>query len=329
MGSSVILPGAGQPATGADPSFKTASKPNIVSFGFEAVAPPSGVYVQRDDVIVLRAVSQLANEIVGISVRTLQPFNLSPGQPDHPPGGAAGSNPQVGPGYVQTVQSFLQLGAALTVGALALTPMEGYLLGVGLGGTNSFVRGQTFARVVLVRGNFVSGNTQPLSNVLVADYCSVLGTIGWPGGRTLSPADGPGLMVRYNPANPGVGADFNFTTNNPGRVRLAGFKATLVTSAVAGNRFPSFFVQPQPTPGPSYQVQDPVAVPASTTITYSLAPDVANVRGGGGLIFATLPLASQTQNSGSIAVGSSTFGLLGGDQWSVISVDTEEWLDKL
>lgn len=326
MGSSVILPAPGQPVTGPDPNFKQGAIPNLVQFKFQHVDPPSLQYIQRDDVLVLQAMSVIANETVYVFIRMLLPYASIPGQPDGGSTSAVTIESLTGPGYVQVIAEQLNLGAAFAVQRLTIPLTEGYLLSVAVGTANSGRRGQTFARVWLNRGPIVAP-VQNAGAVLFADYVTTSTPSGWPYGRIISPVEDPGNIVDTSTANPAAGADLISVHAITGRARLAAFKATFTASATVANRFPSFQVAEAGGGNVRWQVQDTVAVTASQVITYSLAPGGTNVRGGGSPIFATMPVPSPEFDYAGVQVNSVTQGIQAGDQWSAILMVTEEWLE--
>ena len=150
----------------------------------------------------------------------------------------------------------------------------------------------------------------------------------WPNGTVKTSGDGPGFIHVYTPGNPALGADIVFAGSVVGRARVQTFMAKLVTSAAAGNRFPQFIFAESSSGATLYQVQDPQAVPASTTITYSLAPGGTNVRGGGAPIFETLPVPAPLYCKGAANISTLTQGIQAGDQWSAIAVSLEEWMEQ-
>lgn len=327
MGSSVILPQPGQPTEGPDPNFKQGSVTNLVQFRFAHVDPPASLYIQRDDVLQVFGVSQLANEILTVTARVLLPYSQQPGQPDAPPESGVAGGPIVGPGYIQTFQRTLALGGALAEPQLSIPLLEGYLLSVVVTSALATFRGQTFARTVLIRGAGVIP-TPNVFQTLVNAYVSVAQPVGWPSYKTEETTAGSGLIVPYTPANPAAGSDFVSLSNAVGRARLQSLRATLTTSATVANRFPSFFCRSS-FGFNEYQVQATAAVPASTTVTYVLAPGGTNVTGGGSPAIITLPVPSPFFSRGTMTVGSSTQGIQAGDQWSAIGFITEEWFDAL
>lgn len=325
MGSSVILPSPGQPATGPDPNFKQGAIPNLVQFKFRHLDPPAAVYIQRDDVLVMQGLSIIAPETVLIFGRLLLPYAPLAGQPDTQAVQQVTEEQLTGPGVVQPFAGRLVLPVSGTSGLVTIPLLEGYLLSLTVTAANATRRGQTFARAWLNRGATVSPPTQA-GTILFGDYVTQQQVVGWPFGRVLSAVEGPGNISFGTVVNPAAGADFAFSTlNTNGRTRVASLKATLTTSATVANRFPSFTITDVSSGILHYQVQDTAAVPASTTVTYSLVPGGTNVRGGGAPIFVTLPLPSPEIDINGATLASSTQGLQVGDQWSAISFGTETW----
>ena len=336
MGSSVILPQPGQPATGPDENFKSGAIPNLVSFEFERVAPPSPVYIQRDDVLVVQfaSINAGAGQSVTITARLLLPYAQAPGQPDAPPPSGISGGAIIGPGYIQTLLQTFQLPTNRIDFAQTIPLTEGYLLSICISSSSGAVRGVTFARAFLNRGSFNPGAPQPVA-VLVADYLVAPAPIGWPFGRYQAPSDGAGVINVETISNPGAGADFSaLIPTLTGRSRLQFFTAQFAAGAGVGNRFPSFIVSCRGIAALSspFQVQDSVAVTANQTVIYSVGPGLSFMRGGGAPAVVCLPLPGEiigTFQTGTseYTISSSTQGILAADQWSAISLCDEEWLD--
>jgi hypothetical protein len=336
VGSSVILPQPGQPATGPDADFRSAAIPNIVSFEFEKVAPPSQVYIQRDDVLVLQVASLIggAGQQISITARLLLPYAQAPGQPDAPPPSGISGGAIIGPGYIQTIQQTLQIPTPRIDFSLVVPLTEGYLLSVAINCLTGTVRGTVFARAFINRGPFVPGTPAPVA-MLVADYVTAPSPIGWPFGRFQAPSDGAGVINVETISNPGAGADFSgLVPTLTGRSRLQFFTAQFAAGAGVANRFPSFIVSCRGIAALSspFQVQDSVAVTANQTVIYSVGPGLSFMRGGGAPAVVCLPLPGEiigTFQTGvtEYTISSSTQGILAADQWSAISLCDEEWLD--
>ena len=325
-GGTPVLPVPGQPGPMRPGEYQPGSASAKVSFAFEKVHPPSSQYIQRDDTVTIVANSQIAGETITLNLRLLLPHAQQPGQPDSPPTPNAAGLAVVGPGYIQTVNITLPIPTALVQASRLITLTEGYLLSVTAFASQATVAGQTYVRVMLNRGAFLVLPGNPYTT-LVGGYVTSLAPIAWPTGPFIRTVDGPGFLAAYAVGNPGAGTDINFTTSAPGRVRLADIVATLTTSVAAGNRFPSFQLFSTTPNTLQYQVQDTAAVPASTVVTYSLAPGGTNVRGAGAPIFVALPAPSPFMARAALQFRSATQGIQAGDQWSAINVYTEEWLD--
>ena len=336
MGSSAILPAPGQPAEGPDKNFVQSAVPNIVSFDFEKVAPPSQVYIQRDDVLVIQFVSLLAGpgQFVTVTARLLLPYAQAPGQPDQaPPSGVAGG-PIIGPGYIQTISQTFQTPTARVqfTGQVALT--EGYLLSVSINTQAAPVRGLTFARAFINRGPFNANLPSPVA-ALVADYVTQAAPIGWPNGRWVSPSDNVGVINNETLANPAAGTDFSLLIPIlTGRSRLQYFTATFTASAAVGNRVPGFIINCRGTSAPSvpFTMQDSVAVTAGQQVIYSVGSGGSFWRGAGSPAAVVMSLPSPfigTLASGAVEynINSSTQGILAGDTWTNIALIDEEMFD--
>ncbi len=325
MGSSVILPVAGQPKQGADPAFKSAAIPNVVTFGLDRVGPPSPLYIQRDDVLVVEFISSTGDTLV-INGRILLAPNPRGGQPDAP-----GS-----PDPSQTAQSsnlIIPINGALaftsgpfrTQKTLAIPLTEGYLLSLGFVGSNTAQRGISFVRAWLNRGplNISTPNTVTM---LLADYVSNTAPVGWPAGRILFPTEGPGNLYKVSLANPAAGADFAFSVPLGARWRWVSLAAVLTASATVGNRIVHGVVQ-DVGGNTVFNASQVTAQTAGQAITYSFAPGLTSQNINDGAALVTLPGGLWLQ--GGAQIKSSTTGILAGDQWSAINAIVEEWLDAL
>jgi hypothetical protein len=329
MGSSVILPAPGQPKTGPDPTFTGGSVPNIVSFLFDQVGPPSSVYIQRDDQVLISGVSTAAGESITVQGRLLLPYALSAGQPDQGRGPGEGGAPIVGPGIIVPFQSTFALGTGLNSAKLLIAQTEGYLLSLSVSANVATQRGQTFVRAWLNRGaqNIINPNAFYL---LFADYCTTVGAVGYPIGRVINPVEGPGIIQQYAPSNPAAGADFSVSSAPTGRIRLQTLLAKLVTSATAGNRVVGFTLAMSSPAGVCFRAQDSTPIAASTTVFYNFVQGSTFYRGGGAIgteVDVVLPAPVPWYGRTSITIASVTQGLLAGDQWSNIILETEEWME--
>src|SRR5262249_40653845 len=133
MATSPPIPGgAGSPAP---PSGISPTAPaNVTTFSLKDVPPPSIVYIQRDDKLVLQAATSVGSELVTFNVRLL-----------------------LTDGRIQALQYQVVPAANQTTVSLTVDLAEGYIISVSAQASNAFARGFTYARVFLNRGAFGSG----------------------------------------------------------------------------------------------------------------------------------------------------------------------------
>jgi len=325
MGSSVILPPPGQPAKGPDPSFKQQPGPQVVTFNFDKVGPPSPLYVQRDDALFIEAFGIL--DVVTIRTRLLLSQFPQGGQPDvHGPVYGPGAPFPLTGGIIQRIDTPLVLtGAGVSGGTARIDLTEGFLLSVGVLANNALQRGQTFVRGSICRAPFQILAGAPFTT-LFADYVTQQAPIGWPNGRTLYSTEGPGELVGVLPANPGAGVDFSIAVPAQRRYRPISLTAKLVTSATVANRFVHATVQDGGGDIFSNATQA-TAQTATQTVTYTFGPGLTSQIINDGVAVITLP-SNLTLLAG-WTIQSLTTGIQAGDQWSLISLAVERWLDQV
>ena len=326
MGSSVILPTPGQPKTGADPAFSTAAQPNIVSFGFDKVGPPSTLYLQRDDVLILQAASTQNGEVVRFTARFLLPYVIQPGQPDTLPKGAI-AQPVAGLGTVVTVQRDVPAAVAANIFATQVTlPLaEGYLLAIAATATVAQAHGVTFARASLARRP-IAPTIQVVesSQVLFADYVQGSGPVGWPGGRVVYSTENSGALVDSTLGNPAAGADWTFTFATLTRARVQNVNAQLVIANAGVARI----IRVQVKDGGGNILWQSAAQQTgaiNTTVQVSMAGN--NVTTTSDPTTLNIGLPSPLIVAGGWTLGTSTVGINAADQWSNIRVTQEQYVD--
>jgi len=320
QGGVPILPQPGQPAPMREGEYQSGSVANVTKFAFDNVAPPSPLYVQRDDILFIDVISSIANATVFVTGRFLRVPEPQGGQPDQ---GGVGRTP----GAIFTRGIIEQIGQTI----LAPTPRsdvrtqlalaEGYLLSLGISADNTGDRGRTLVRASLVRPGtnlFHPGVT------LVSDYCTQFGGIGWPGGRVLGCIEGPGWRHSLNVPNPGAGADWTLTALNSQRLAVTSFSATFVAAASAASRNITIIVDD----GANTVWQDDVT--ASVTISQTATVNGAQTQATAGIVATTLfvVLPPGLILSPAFRIRSSTANIQGGDQWQNIWFSVEEWIDN-
>jgi hypothetical protein len=294
--------------------------PNLVTFDFQQVAPPSPLYIQRDDVLVIQFLTAVLPETIVVNVRML----LAP----YPVGGQPGPHAEIqgAPGTLatNTVEPTTFRFAATTafVSTAGLIPLaEGYLLSVALAAVNATTRGVTFARAFIARG--AAGaltNFMPLC----ADYISTFTVTGWPYGRVLSPTEGPGRSTSVNVASPAAGADWTMTVPVQDRRVVKSFSAMFTASAAAANRNISL----QVTDGANVVWQTDVTVSVTANQVVTVNGTTTNVPTGvvATTLFVVIP-PSLTM-TGNWTLRTSTANIQGADQWSNIWLAVEDWIES-
>ena len=297
-----LLQGAHQSVSDKTPAPLTGAQ-NQVSFEFHKIQPPSILYIQRDDVMVLQAATSAAAEVVTFNLRILLPN-----------------------GRVEETQQQLRPAANRTVLTATITLSEGYLLSLACQANVAVTRGQTFARAFLNRSIF--GATQS-EQTIFADYVTTLVSSGYPNGRILAPTEGPGLVYSFVVANPAAGLDWSQTVPVNSRWRVRSWSATFTASAAAGNRVVGALVA-----GVGGTVW------LAEALANVVANGLVQVSAGGIQPYTSintsillLPLPPDLVLTGSSLIphslGSQTFGILAGDTWQAIHLLVEEWLDNV
>lgn len=323
MGSSVILPPTGQPAKGPDPSFKSATTPNLVSFGFDHISPPSGLYIQRDDILNIGLLSNQVGEIIQGTFRILQPYPQIPGQPDAPPPAGGGAS-RVGPGVITTDRFTVNYTAALRNNQVtSIQLQEGYLLSLGVQASVALQRGQTSVRITLNRGPG-AGIISSVAQVLLSDYLYVGQPAGWPGGRQQQGTESTGFLHSLQVTNPAAGADWTFTVPNQSRMRVTSFNANFTASAAVANRQVTVSVDD----GANIYWQHDVAVNITAGQAGSIFGTGTNATTGANPLLLSVVLPPNLNLPAGHRIRSNTVNIQAGDQWSAIWFGVEEWLDQ-
>lgn len=313
-----------QPATGADPGFISGSIPKIVSFGFKEVTPPSPLYIQRDDVLLVQVISSVADTVL-IGGRMLLPYGPLSGQPDAPGQGLA--EPSVKLGYIQQ----LNFGVPILAGQVNtsvfqnFTMQEGYLLSILATALTTATRGSVFVRASINRSQLTSGAAnQGSEQILFADYATARQGPAWPQGRILFPTEGPGNILTPVVGNPAAGADLSFSVPTNQRWRLASF-AALYTIANAGVARIIRVLLKNAAGAVVWQASAQQSGAVNTAPVVSAAPgqftsvvDTTSIN---------LPLPAPCLLGPGYTVATSTLNINATDQYSTINVSLESWED--
>jgi len=322
MGGTPILVNPGQPGPQWPGEFESASIPNIVTFGFKNVAPPSPIYIQRDDVLVIDAISSVV-ETITVNVRLLLvPFEQG-GQPDQS-AGAPTSRGVIARGVIEPIQRAISLPTAYTPVFTQIPLTEGYLLAISGIGTAVSERGMSWVRAFLVRGA-AAFPTPSTFETLFSDYVTASHPCGWPAGRNLFPTEGPGNLKTVSIGNPAAGADWIYTPSSATRTQFLSFDAQLVTSAAVANRIPR--IQFIDSLGNLVAQCPPNAViAASQTVQVTGYSDAMNTTADPSTVVIGLPGQAWLERNGQFK--SNTVAIQAADQWSNIQIQVFEWIDN-
>src|SRR5271157_221803 len=350
MGSSPIpqqgttVPTPGQPGPLAPGEWQPSASPTVVSFKHHMIEPPTAVYVQTGDTLIIDATTNITiSDTLVVAARLLLPYPPQPQQPTDSVAAAvvpgaltaaqiaaaavapAGGSPPLMPALPAYIQQFqVQVPCVYLVGATVRIPLiEGYLLSVAASATNGGTRGLTFARCWLQQRS-VTATGLPAAKVLFADYPTPYAPIGWPDGRVLYPTEGPGNIVEVVIGNPSAGMDWVYLFNAQTRARISSVGAKLATSATASNRIPRIqILSTASTIVWSAAVQQAQA--ASLTGQFSAGPAQVQSVVDTTTLVASLPSPCILAPGETLRV--STLNIQAGDQWSNIVIVAEEWLD--
>lgn len=321
MGS--FLPPPGEPRPLAAAEFVQSAPPNTVSFELQKVAPPSDLYVQRDDVLVIYGESYLAPVLLKLIVRFLPAAPPAAGQPaqaGQQPAAAAwipGSTP------IQVIEQDLILPAPGVDYNFRIPLAEGYLLSIGIFSSDIPYRGDCFVHGHIQRE--ISGLGPPFHSIpLFADFVAQSHMAGWPWGRTINPAEDTGHLTTIHPANPAAGADWILIGGFGGRWKCHSVRALLTTAVAAANRLVT--VEIRDIAGNLVYRCDALAnQAASLAWGYSAAPDVTMPHTLGTDLLLPLPGDLMLENGSTVR--SSTAAIQAADQWSMIYAAVEQWFD--
>jgi hypothetical protein len=324
MASNTIPTTPGQPLP-MDPSeYALSGPPNILSFAFDEVPPPSTVYIQRDDLLVLAGTTQLAGgDTITMTARLLTPTAAAPGQPS-PLSVPVPARPGVlGPGYIQTIQRTLALPVQGTQYSLVIPLAEGYLLSVAITSAIATLFGQTYTGAYIGRG--APGTATPIpSMILIADYPTNFIPVGWPSVPIRQTASGQGVAGSSYTVSVTPGSSYIYTTPANSRTRIHSIIGLLTTSSSVGNRYVYLYFRDAST-NPIAVVPFGFAQVASTVQQYSCSIGAATISDTTNLHQLSLALPDIMMGPGwSIVLFGQ--GLFGGDVFSACDVAFEQWV---
>lgn len=283
-------------------TFEVKTAAPAVRFLTQAVQPPSNVYVEADDILQCNCASSQTGETVTVSYRLLKAS-----------GDLVNGQFSVSPPNTRAVSQHSEQLA------------EGFLLSMSCRAAVATTRGQTFVRLFLTGPEL--GQSQP-SYMLMADYVTTAMAPGHPNGRVLAPSEGPGWIHIVTVSPPAAGLDWLqfLPTNAIWRIETA--SGNFATSAIVATRFLRLDVK-----NPALTIVsslDPSGIGANDNTRMTWAPGVPSVSG---LTFkarlAPLPMPTLLSANDSQRLVSNTLNIDAADQWAVIGLTVEEWLDNV
>jgi hypothetical protein len=290
-------------ATGPSGPGSPTAAPNAASFAEQSIQPPSALYVQRDDVLILQAATSQVAEVVTVNIRLLRVD-----------------------GSIVPMQFQLRPLSTRAVITLPATMAEGWLLSLSATAAVATTRGQTFLRAFISRGAFA--NSVP-GQLLIADYVTTFIGAGYPGGRILAPTEGPGLITTFFPTPSGAGLDFQVVPPPNTRWKVRSIFANLITSATVANRNVQIVVVLGASI--SWQAGALAAVTAGQTVSFAFGaiPPYASVIATDQIVPLPPDLFITQQGAVLIKIGGQTVNIQAGDQWNSVAALVEEWLDNV
>jgi len=296
MSTPVVPLGAGPQS--AD-EFQIYTQTQNIKFLTRAVQPPSQLFVDVSDDIVCSMASSVAGERVTVSYRLLR-FD----------------------GEVVLGQFQVSAVGLRTVVTHTEDLAEGFLLSVSCKATLATTRGQTFVRIFLTDPALGSG--QP-TYMIMADYVTNQFAPAYPGGRVISPVEGPGLLFPLQIAAPGAGADWQAVVPINARWAVRSFAATLTTAVAVANRYVTF--TGVTVGGPVFRCGADKVQAASQVTLYGGAAMTPNVSPDAGFGMVGIPPAIVL--TGNNTFNSITRAIQAADTWASIALFIEEWLDNV
>jgi hypothetical protein len=299
--------------------FKPGSTTSFSKFRFLDVDPPSPLYIQRDDHLFLTMRSSIAGAAVQITGGILlAPFPRG-GQPDQAVAQqdvAAPASSQI----IEPISATLTNVAAYSATTATLALTEGYLLRLGVQGSNTTQRGRTFVTAEIFR-NPASGGF--VAQLLFADYVANGQFVTWPNGRVLTPIEGPGWKHSLQVANPGAGVDWALTMNANQRERIESLNAVYTASAVVANRQVQFIVDDGANVMGVFNASANIVASATVNVTGTTGSFQAGVITTDVQITLPSPLILEP----GWRLRALTVGKDAGDTWTAIWLNVEEWLE--
>lgn len=280
--------------------FPTLTRPPEMSFRRTDIDPPSPLYVDRDDTLVLTiATFTTLDTPPYVVIRMLRP------------------NGEIIPSLhaFPTIYNGLPQAAAHQLG-------EGFLLSCAVVKPTqaSFLTEDVWVAVEITRGSFAQSL---YSRKLVGGYLGFANRLAWPESPVIDPLSGPGNVRLVVGTNPAAGAEISATMPLAVRRKLMAIRFRLVTSVAVANRRVTLLLNDD-SGNTFYRVHSQVTQTAAQTVDYHFAPGVPFFNADG---IAGGPLPNELFVKTGYAIATSTFALDAGDDFTAPNMLFQEWLD--
>jgi len=304
--------------------FTGGSIPNVLSFAFSDVQPPSRIYIQRDDLLYVTGTTlHVGGDTITVTVRLLLPQAPTSGQPNSPAPSQQGAAASIGPGNIQTIQYTIALPIAPLRASVIIPLAEGYLLSVACSAKNSTEIGESFVTGYLGRSPQAGQVPQP-TQVLFSDYVSTARPAGWPTPYTRQPAYGQAQLTSIVIAAPGAGTDWIYTVPGGTQLRIHTLHATFASAvAVASRHVRILFEDDAANIIGVYGAG--ASQTASTTYGYTGARGLVIQVDVAVPIQAQFPLPTMDLKAGWV-IASMTSGIQAADAWTAITLGVEQMI---
>jgi hypothetical protein len=282
-------------------AFTPLTSSPIVKFLAQGVQPPSRVYIQRDDILMVNVFTGTAQGTFTIRGRLLRPDGvIIPIAETFTPVVNRSGQPFkfiLGEGFLLTLT--VQVGAASSSGTPA------YVIA------------------------WISHTETPVLtgldyfDILLAGYVGAQTTVSFPTFPGARSTDGQGFLRPVLGVDPAAGVEISETVPVGARWRLIAFTANLVTSAVVGNRRVALLHDD----GVNVYARSfaTTNIVASTNVFITWADGYPNAANSDNQQEAPLPV--QDKLSGGFRLRTSTVGLDPGDNWGQPLYLVEEWIE--
>lgn len=279
-----------------EPPSQIQSKKPFIAFQPGNVPPSQSLYLQLNDYIEVRSLSNVSGQTVFLNYRYLTPEgDIKEGQ------------------LTVTFQTSIQQ-QVFTIG-------EGWLISLGFS-PNAFGASGSWAHVQVVVGRNLQGGIPLFTQGVIWEGYLYPGSVaGWPNSPVKEATDGSGQLRTVIGTTPAAGADINEMVPSNRRWQLISLSATLQTSVAAANRFA--FCLLDDGSNIFYGEGSSFAHVASTLVRYNFAPGQQFFNDT--LVDINIPLPAPLSHKAGYRIRTATVGLQAGDQWSAPRYLIYEW----